>query len=254
VCEEASDGETALAMVKAARAPYAFVLMDNDMGAGKMKGPTATGMIKKICPSTPVYGYTINHDSLRTDTEFINAGAGRVFTKPLTVDAARLLVKWHCSSLISPQRLSTRGERKTEQKEKTEQAIGDAQEKEIKTGKGEEKEKEETRRKQGGAEGNSNGHVSHRLTPYPTHYPGHPAHTAHPNSCVIGIDAGCCINEWNEKAAAVTGFSADDVIGELFVDHCASNEASAVDHSVQVKNSCDLERLYLGTSVSVQVY
>jgi len=249
VCEEASDGETALAMVKAARAPYAFVLMDNDMGAGKMKGPTATGMIKKICPSTPVYGYTINHDSLRTDTEFINAGAGRVFTKPLAVDAARLLVKWHCSSLISPQRLSTREEPKMEDTGKTEQAVGDAQEKEIKTGKREEKETEETCRKQGGAEGNGN-----RLTPHPAHHPGHPAHTAHPDSCVIGIDAGCCINEWNEKAAVVTGFPADDVIGELFVNHCASNEASAVDHSVQVKNNCDLERLYLGTSFSVPVY
>ena len=52
----------------------------------------------------------------------------------------------------------------------------------------------------------------------------------------------------------MTGFPADDVIGELFVNHCASNEASAVDHSVQVKNNCDLETLYLGTSVSVPVY
>ena len=38
------------------------------------------------------------------------------------------------------------------------------------------------------------------------------------NAPIIGIDAEYCVNEWNQKAVALTGFSRDEVLGRPLID------------------------------------
>ena len=47
------------------------------------------------------------------------------------------------------------------------------------------------------------------------------------NAPIIGIDAENCVNEWNQKAVALTGFSREEAMGERLVDRFIEPEAQA---------------------------
>ena len=47
------------------------------------------------------------------------------------------------------------------------------------------------------------------------------------NAPIIGIDAENCVDEWNEKAVTLTGFSRDEAMGKLLVEEFIEPEAQA---------------------------
>ena len=47
------------------------------------------------------------------------------------------------------------------------------------------------------------------------------------NAPIIGIDAENCVNEWNQKAVTLTGFSREEAMGERLVDRFIEPEAQA---------------------------
>ena len=47
------------------------------------------------------------------------------------------------------------------------------------------------------------------------------------NAPIIGIDQNNCVNEWNQKAVALTGFSRDEAMGERLVDQFIEPQAQA---------------------------
>ena len=47
------------------------------------------------------------------------------------------------------------------------------------------------------------------------------------NAPIIGIDAENCVDEWNEKAVTLTGFSRDEAMGKPLVEEFIEPEAQA---------------------------
>ena len=47
------------------------------------------------------------------------------------------------------------------------------------------------------------------------------------NAPIVGIDAENCVNEWNQKAVALTGFTREEAMGERLVDRFIEPQAQA---------------------------
>ncbi len=68
------------------------------------------------------------------------------------------------------------------------------------------------------------------------------------NAPIFGIDARGLVNEWNNKAAAITGFSREEVLGKNLVQVC--NTATRFFFKARFKRKCIFSPCYLCCRIS----
>ena len=74
---------------------FKLVLMDRNMP--RMDGLEATRQLRVMCPEMPIVAVTGNALDVE-QAEFIAAGAVRVLTKPLDIDALNDVLRTYCTA------------------------------------------------------------------------------------------------------------------------------------------------------------